>query len=118
MEKSALERHISKHAGGSATESKPHKYACDLCDYRSRAPTDLDDHKRVHSGEYYRCEFCVYQTPWKKCLLRHYLTHAPEDKQMKYLCGECGYMADQPGKIGSVKRGEGGACPLGQSSQL
>lgn len=51
-----LERHLKEHS-----ETDPHGYACDICDYKTKHEATLNAHKRSHNPPRYpyECHLCL-----------------------------------------------------------
>ena len=47
-------------------------FDCDLCDYKTRSPGELNDHKKIrHDGFKLECEKCNFSTTQKSSLSVH-----------------------------------------------
>ena len=62
-------------------------FACDICGYRSKCVTNLNIHKRIHTGEKpYVCETCAKRFVSRGELIRHERVHTGEKP---YTCDVC-----------------------------
>merc|ERR1719427_2176787 len=61
---SSLKLHLNVHK-----EDKPYK--CDVCEKGFSAPASLTNHKLLHTGETFKCEYCDYSAVQKGNLKSH-----------------------------------------------
>ena len=86
-QKSRLLTHQRSHSGGKP--SKPLKYKCSECPYKSYHKNNLLTHQRTHSDERpFKCSECAYSTKHKSTLVSHQRTHSGEKP---YKCSQCSY---------------------------
>ena len=84
-----LKMHMRIHA------KKTHK--CDLCSYSTRHASQLDTHKRKHTGlKPLKCNLCDFSTNWMGSLKLHKRIHS---KEKPYKCNLCDYRTSHSGNL-------------------
>lgn len=80
-----LERMYSSHR--QSTENLSTKYSCPYCPYSSFFATNLQAHKRTHTGEKpFRCNICSKSFTQKVSLQTHFRSHTGE---RPFFCTYC-----------------------------
>ena len=67
--------------------SKDRELMCDQCDFTTVKEYTLKAHKRVHTGETFKCDKCPKEFTTSRNLNLHTLTHTGE---RKFQCDDCG----------------------------
>jgi len=85
-----LYMHIQRH------HKKRKILSCDQCSFETAAPSDMKNHKRIHTGERpYVCHMCSKAFPTSSALNRHIKNvHMGEKRESTYEKGEKNYLCD------------------------
>ncbi|GIY61783.1 hypothetical protein CDAR_408851, partial [Caerostris darwini] len=71
---SYLEDHMLVHTG-----ERPH--ICEICQQRFTQSSSLKSHMVIHSGIKLHCDYCDYETPYKRSLDGHWKKYLSEHKE-------------------------------------
>ena len=74
------------------------KYSCDSCQYSCAIPSNLERHKRTHTGEKpFTCESCQYSCTQICNLKQHKLFRHSDEKQIS--CNLCLFTCKTKGEL-------------------
>lgn len=96
---------LNEHITNRHYPEKKTLHRCDKCDFSTLWKSYLKVHKKMHSGEVFKCSRCSYSSPVKSQLLRHERslhkigigTITPANNL--YKCTECSYTAARKARL-------------------
>ena len=70
--------------------SKIKSFVCEICGYATAHKSQINAHRRIHTGETYRCqvEGCSYEATKKQKLKYHMVSHSPARPHQCNICGK------------------------------
>ena len=90
-----LTEHLNKeHSEGQA----PVEYSCPDCDYKTKWKRLIKGHRRIHTGELFRCDKCDFATITRTRLNEHLNTHL-EMSERSFPCSYCSYRATRQTRL-------------------
>ncbi|KAF2367628.1 Zinc finger C2H2-type [Trinorchestia longiramus] len=89
-----LEDHVHKRHGA----EKVLLYSCPDCDYKTKWKRLIKGHRRVHTGDLFRCSKCDFATITRTRLNEHEMTHL-DMSQRSFACPHCSYRATRQTRL-------------------
>ncbi|KAA0202383.1 hypothetical protein HAZT_HAZT010907, partial [Hyalella azteca] len=89
-----LDDHVHKRHGA----QKVLLYSCPDCDYKTKWKRLIKGHRRVHTGDLFRCSKCDFATITRTRLNEHEMTHL-DMSERSFACPHCSYRATRQTRL-------------------